>query len=90
MPSSRGVYSRLPAGAVDVSVLGEKLTFRNGRTAKNRFLKAALTERISSYDLKDLKRHGIPSHRLLNLYDKWGHGGFGVILTGNVVVDPVS
>ncbi|KHJ79301.1 oxidoreductase, FAD/FMN-binding protein, partial [Oesophagostomum dentatum] len=49
---------------------------------------AALTERISSYDLKDLKRHGIPSHRLLNLYDKWGHGGFGVILTGNVVVDP--
>ncbi|VDM78484.1 unnamed protein product, partial [Strongylus vulgaris] len=83
------VYARLPAKPVDVSVLGQKLTFRNGRIAQNRFLKAALTERISSWD-PNLKKRGIPSQRIINLYDKWGHGGFGMILTGNVCVDPYN
>ncbi|KAK6739866.1 hypothetical protein RB195_008390 [Necator americanus] len=84
----RGVHSRLPAGGTDISVLGQELTFRCGRTAQNRFLKAALTERISSWDPKEYKKRGIPSQRLINLYDKWGHGEFGIILTGNICVDP--
>ncbi|EPB78038.1 oxidoreductase, FAD/FMN-binding protein [Ancylostoma ceylanicum] len=88
MSPSKDVYARLEAAPVDVSVLGEKLTFRNGRTAQNRFLKAALTERISSWDPKDHKKRGIPSRRIINLYDKWGHGKFGMILTGNICVDP--
>ncbi|KHJ81067.1 hypothetical protein OESDEN_19249, partial [Oesophagostomum dentatum] len=82
------VHSRLPAGGADLSVLGHEITFRNGRTAQNRFLKAALTERISSWDPKNHKKRGIPPQRLINMYDKWGHGKFGVILTGNVCVDP--
>ncbi|EYC05580.1 hypothetical protein Y032_0081g1458 [Ancylostoma ceylanicum] len=41
MSPSKDVYARLEAAPVDVSVLGEKLTFRNGRTAQNRFLKVS-------------------------------------------------
>uniref|UniRef100_A0A7I4YCI7 Oxidored_FMN domain-containing protein n=1 Tax=Haemonchus contortus TaxID=6289 RepID=A0A7I4YCI7_HAECO len=84
------VYARLPAESVDVSILGEQLRFRNGRHAKNRFLKAALTERISTWDPSDLKKRGIPTENLINLYDRWGHGGFGMILTGNICVDPFN
>ncbi|KAK6038392.1 oxidoreductase, FAD/FMN-binding protein [Cooperia oncophora] len=85
--SYKSVHSRLPASKVDVSVLGQPLKFRNGRTAQNRFLKAALTERISSWDPKDPTKRGIPTEQLVNLYDRWGHGKFGMILTGNVGVD---
>ncbi|KAL6728253.1 hypothetical protein Aduo_010043 [Ancylostoma duodenale] len=86
--SIKEVHSRLPAKGTDISILGQELTFRNGRTAQNRFLKAALTERISSWDPKDPTKRGIPSQRIINLYDKWGHGKFGMILTGNICVDP--
>ncbi|KAK5981731.1 Oxidoreductase FAD/FMN-binding protein [Trichostrongylus colubriformis] len=37
--SCRTIHSRLPAPKVDVSVLGQALKFRNGRSAQNRFLK---------------------------------------------------
>uniref|UniRef100_A0A7I4YCP1 Oxidored_FMN domain-containing protein n=1 Tax=Haemonchus contortus TaxID=6289 RepID=A0A7I4YCP1_HAECO len=84
------VHSRLPTSNVNVSILGEPLKFRNGRTAQNRFLKAALTERTSTWDAKDPTKRGIPTGGLVNLYDKWGHGKFGVILTGNICVDPFN
>ncbi|CAD6185460.1 unnamed protein product [Caenorhabditis auriculariae] len=71
----------------DVSILGEPLVFRNGLKAKNRFLKAALTERISTYNPENPEKHGLPTDSILNLYDKWGHGGFGMVLTGNVPID---
>uniref|UniRef100_A0A183FET9 Oxidored_FMN domain-containing protein n=1 Tax=Heligmosomoides polygyrus TaxID=6339 RepID=A0A183FET9_HELPZ len=51
---------------------------------------AALTERISTFDAKDVKKTGIPTEALVNLYDRWGHGGFGMILTGNICVDPTN
>ncbi|KAI6226507.1 NADH oxidase [Aphelenchoides fujianensis] len=80
---------RVPAVHVDdVSVLGEKLQFGTSeRVAANRFLKAALTERIATWVEGDPKASGIPTQKLLNLYTKWSHGGFGMILTGNVPVD---
>ncbi|RCN24637.1 hypothetical protein ANCCAN_29664 [Ancylostoma caninum] len=60
-------------------------------SVSNAFLfKASLTERISTWDVEDLSMRGIPTQELINIYDKWGHGGFGVILTGNVMVEPVS
>ncbi|WKY00325.1 hypothetical protein Q1695_014854 [Nippostrongylus brasiliensis] len=90
MSPAISVHARLPAKDVDVSVLGQKLTFRNGRVAKNRFLKAALTEKISTWDATDFTKRGIPSEELINLYDRWGHGGFGMILTGNIIVDPTN
>ncbi|WKY00303.1 hypothetical protein Q1695_014840 [Nippostrongylus brasiliensis] len=81
------IHSRLRASKTDVSILGQPLTFRNGRTAPNRFLKAALTERVSSWDVRDHSKRGIPEQGLVNLYEKWGNGQFGMILTGNVCVD---
>uniref|UniRef100_A0A914CLM7 NADH:flavin oxidoreductase/NADH oxidase N-terminal domain-containing protein n=1 Tax=Acrobeloides nanus TaxID=290746 RepID=A0A914CLM7_9BILA len=73
---------------VDSYILGEKLFFPTSkRYASNRFLKAALTEKLCIYDKTNLQISGIPSERYINLYSKWGHGGFGVVLTGNIAVD---
>ncbi|MCJ1391981.1 hypothetical protein MMC18_004848 [Xylographa bjoerkii] len=68
--------------------LGRPLHFEfSNITAKNRFLKAAMTERISSWDPKDLPARGIPSKNLINVYKRWGEGEFGMILTGNIMIN---
>lgn len=73
----------------DASPLAQPLAFPfSGRQAKNRFLKAAMTEKLSSWDPKDLSKRGVPSKNLVNVYRRWGEGGFGVILTGNIMIDP--
>ncbi|KAG0653015.1 NADH-dependent flavin oxidoreductase nadA [Hyphodiscus hymeniophilus] len=80
--------ARFHSDSSDASPLGKPLKFEfSGKTAKNRFLKAAMTERISSWDPKDFKARGIPSKNLINVYRRWGEGGFGQILTGNIMVD---
>ncbi|CEN61918.1 hypothetical protein ASPCAL08563 [Aspergillus calidoustus] len=66
-----------------------KFSFAN-RTATNRFLKAAMTERMSSWDPVDTESRGIPSDRLINLYRRWGEGEIGTILTGNIMIDPIN
>ncbi|CAD5208639.1 unnamed protein product [Bursaphelenchus xylophilus] len=72
----------------DVKILGEGLAFRtSGRVARNRFLKASMTETLATWERENLLNVGIPTEALINLYDKWGHGGFGVVLTGNLIVD---
>ncbi|KAH9208775.1 hypothetical protein DL95DRAFT_428499 [Leptodontidium sp. 2 PMI_412] len=58
-----------------------------GCTAKNRFPKAAMTERISSWDPKDFKARGIPSKNLINVYKGWGEGGYDNILTENIMIE---
>jgi 2,4-dienoyl-CoA reductase-like NADH-dependent reductase (Old Yellow Enzyme family) len=79
---------RFESDTDDASPLGVPLRFEfSGKTAKNRFLKAAMTERLSSWDPKDLKARGIPSKNLINVYRRWGEGGFGQILTGNIMID---
>ncbi|KAI9736040.1 MAG: hypothetical protein M1818_006216 [Claussenomyces sp. TS43310] len=83
MPSTR--HASDPA---DVSLLGQPLKFEfSGRTAPNRFLHAAMSERLASWDFKDVTSRGIPSESYINAYRRWGEGGFGVILTGNVMID---
>lgn len=73
---------------VDVSPLAQPLTFEfSGKTAKNRFLKAAMSERMSSWDPKDLAKRGIPTKELVNMYKRWGEGGFGIVLIGNTMVE---
>ncbi|CAD5208641.1 unnamed protein product [Bursaphelenchus xylophilus] len=82
------VIKRPESAPVDVSVLGEQLHFKtSGRYAKNRFLKAALSESQATFEPKDPKKNGLTTPVLLNLYQKWGRGGFGVVLTGNLVID---
>jgi 2,4-dienoyl-CoA reductase-like NADH-dependent reductase (Old Yellow Enzyme family) len=58
--------------------LAEPLKYEfSGLTAPNRFLKAAMTERLSSWDPKDISKRGIPSDGLINVYRRWGEGGYG-------------
>ncbi|KAK5170161.1 uncharacterized protein LTR77_004746 [Saxophila tyrrhenica] len=81
--------ARWPSTEADASPLGQPLKFEfSGRTTPNRFLKGAMTERISSWSPTDVKSRGVPSRELINLYRRWGEGNYGVILTGNVMIDP--
>ncbi|KAL6814427.1 hypothetical protein J3E69DRAFT_375854 [Trichoderma sp. SZMC 28015] len=73
---------------IDPAPLGRPLTFEfSGKTAKNRFMKAAMSELQSSWDDKDFAKRGIPSKELANLYRLWGAGGYGVILLGNTMIE---
>ncbi|RYO93877.1 hypothetical protein DL762_000832 [Monosporascus cannonballus] len=77
------------AEPVDPTPLGEPLHFAfSSKTAPTRFLKAALSERLSSWHPSDLSKRGVPSKELINVYRRWGEGGFGVILTGNTMIAP--
>ena len=72
----------------DPSPLAQPLHFSfANRHASNRFLKAALTERMCTWHPTDLPARGIPTKEIINLYRRWGEGGFGVILTGNILID---
>jgi 2,4-dienoyl-CoA reductase-like NADH-dependent reductase (Old Yellow Enzyme family) len=79
---------RYEAEQKDVSPLGKPLDFAfSKKTAQNRFLKGAMTERLSSWDAKNLEARGVPSKNLINVYRRWGEGEFGVILTGNIMIE---
>jgi 2,4-dienoyl-CoA reductase-like NADH-dependent reductase (Old Yellow Enzyme family) len=79
---------RYESDTKDASPLGKPLKFEfSGKTARNRFLKAAMTERLSSWDPKDLNKRGIPSKNLINVYKRWGEGEYGQILTGNIMIE---
>lgn len=79
--------TRYQSEQADASALGKPLHFEfANRDAPNRFMKAAMTERLSSWDPQDFSRRGIPSQELINVYRRWGEGEFGVILTGNVMI----
>ncbi|KAJ1335139.1 2,4-dienoyl-CoA reductase (NADPH2) [Microdochium nivale] len=73
---------------VDPSPLAQPLKFEfSGKTAPNRFLKGAMSERLSSWHPTDLAKRGIPSDELVNVYRRWGEGGLGLILTGNIMIE---
>ena len=73
---------------VDVSALAKPLHFHfANRDASNRFLKAAMTERLSSWSPQDLPKRGVPTKELINAYKRWGEGNIGLILTGNIMID---
>jgi 2,4-dienoyl-CoA reductase-like NADH-dependent reductase (Old Yellow Enzyme family) len=59
----------------------------SGRTTKNRFLKAAMSELLSTWSPTDLHARGIPTTNLINVYRRWGEGGYGQIVTGNIMVE---
>lgn len=72
-------------------LLGEAIELPfSGRKAPSRFMKAAMTEYQSSWDQSDVSKRGIPSEGLIRVYEEWGKGGFGIILSGNVIVDPIN
>lgn len=64
-----------------MKALSDSLTLPNGKALPNRIAKSAMSERLAT-------REGSPSEQLLRLYERWGTGGAGLLITGNVMVDP--
>ncbi|OZE22868.1 NADH:flavin oxidoreductase [Rhodococcus sp. 05-2254-6] len=60
--------------------LNDPLTLPCGQILPNRIMKAALSEALADRD------HA-PDTRLETLYSTWSRGGFGLIITGNVMID---
>ncbi|MBJ7322055.1 MULTISPECIES: nitroreductase/quinone reductase family protein [unclassified Rhodococcus (in: high G+C Gram-positive bacteria)] len=64
----------------DVVELSTPLPLPCGQTLPNRVMKAALSEGLGTAE------HA-PDTRLETLYRRWGAGGYGLVVTGNVMVD---
>lgn len=62
------------------SILYSPYTLPCGVTARNRLVKAAMEENMSSMG-------NIPGEPLYSLYRYWAHGNLGMVITGNVMVD---
>jgi 2,4-dienoyl-CoA reductase-like NADH-dependent reductase (Old Yellow Enzyme family) len=65
----------------DPVTLTTPLTLPCGAVLKNRLAKAAMTEGLADSD-------GVPTAGLARLYGLWAEGGCGLLITGNVLVDP--
>ncbi|QXH44305.1 NADH:flavin oxidoreductase/NADH oxidase family protein [Pseudomonas xanthosomatis] len=59
----------------------QPLQLPNGSQIPNRIAKAAMEENLANPDQT-------PSDELLRLYQAWADGGAGLLLTGNVMIDP--
>ncbi|KAJ5626479.1 NADH:flavin oxidoreductase/NADH oxidase [Penicillium herquei] len=82
------VPKRIPAQHVEPGALGQLLQFTfSGKNAPNRFLKSSMSEKLSSWKPEVLEERGVPSTGLINLYRRWGEGGWGILITGNVMLD---
>jgi 2,4-dienoyl-CoA reductase-like NADH-dependent reductase (Old Yellow Enzyme family) len=55
------------------------LVLRSGGTLRNRVAKAAMEEGMAGDSQ-------LPDERLISLYRRWGEGGAGLLITGNVMV----
>lgn len=62
------------------SILYSPYTLPCGITVRNRLVKAAMEENMSS-------KGNIPGESLYSLYRYWAHGHLGMVITGNVMVD---
>ncbi len=60
--------------------LQQEITLPCGSTLNNRIAKSAMSENMSP------KHHG-PTKELIHSYKQWVHGGTGLIITGNIMVD---
>lgn len=89
-PESKGAvasYGRYQSENVDIAPLGRPIRFEFAqKEAPNRFLKAAMSERLASWSPQQLDLRGIPSPELINLYRRWGESKLGLILTGNIMI----
>ncbi|KAH9906661.1 NADH oxidase [Xylariomycetidae sp. FL2044] len=79
---------RYEAPRIDPAPLGEPLILPfSKRVAPNRLMKAAMTERLADWDYGDRSACGIPNEALATLYGHWVRGGWGIVVTGNIIVD---
>src|SRR6266702_1390097 len=59
------------------------MTLPNGAEVPNRIAKAAMEENMAD-------RGQLPGEKLRRLYASWAGGGVGLILSGNVMIDPTA
>lgn len=79
---SSGRCERYESEIVDQKILGDALELPTSKlVAKSRFLKAPMSEQLASWDQHDVTKRGMPNERLVRLYEAWGKGGFGIILS---------
>ncbi len=62
------------------AALGQSFTLPCGAQVRNRIIKASMTEQMADADHQ-------PTPELIRLYERWGRGGAGVLMTGNIMVD---
>ena len=62
------------------ATLSDPLTLPCGAVLPNRIAKAAMTEGLAAGDNRG-------NARFVELYRRWGEGGAGLLVTGNVLVD---
>ncbi|WWD18060.1 hypothetical protein CI109_102507 [Kwoniella shandongensis] len=65
----------------DAKLIASSITLPNGVVVQNRLVKAAMAEGIGLGG-------GPPQSGHLNLYRRWAQGGWGIIISGNVQIDP--
>lgn len=65
------------------SVLYSSYTLPGGKVASNRLVKAAMEENMAA-------EGSLPGDALFSLYRYWAHGGLGMIITGNVMIDRLA
>ena len=65
-----------------MSLLAAPLRLPSGATLPNRLAKAAMSEILGD------RATGAPTDALVRLYERWGRGGAGLLITGHVIVDP--
>src|ERR1700738_1608128 len=65
------------------SSLFAPLTLPNGTVVPNRIAKAAMEENMADGGQ-------LPGESLRRLYASWARGGVGLILSGNVMIDPAA
>ena len=63
------------------NLLFTPITLPNGTTIKNRFFKSAMSEGMGTKNFQ-------PKKNIATLYKRWAEGGTGLIITGNIMVDP--
>ncbi|WP_415977239.1 NADH:flavin oxidoreductase/NADH oxidase family protein [Rhodococcus sp. 077-4] len=63
-----------------MSSLRDPLTLPCGVTLPNRIVKASMSEALGDAS-------NAPDERLVRLYRTWSNGGFGLLVTGNVMID---
>ena len=80
--------NRYRSQSVDTTPLSLPLQFDFAQVqAPNRFLKAAMEERLCTWDLYNHDESGIPDAAMFRLYEQWGKGAIGNILTGSILFE---
>lgn len=70
-----------------MSDLFSSFTLPSGQVLPNRIAKAAMEENMAD---QKAGLGQVPGDRLVNLYQAWAGGGAGMLITGNVMVDPTA